>query len=188
MRRVMKNWVYSNLMAAAERRNISFDIIQYGMKTLGLFVTECFIALLFSELLNVLPEAIAFVCVFTILRGYCGGYHCKTYFSCMLAYVLMVVFSVLASKALNYQAVIVLLIVCSIFLFVNSPVENENNTLEKKYFGIYKKKAQIRIIICIIIITVLAFDMTADIWKAASMGIVALSSLCFIQLIRRNYE
>lgn len=183
--REMTEWFLKNLTMAAERRKVSLEVIEYGMKTAGLFAGECTVALLISVLLHQLPGALAFVGLFTFLRGTCGGYHCKTYSSCMIMYVVLVNVCVFTWSVLYDVTVIILLLLSACFLFCVSPIENENNTLRKDQFDIFRRKARIRIAVSLLIILIFMRFSSAELWKPSALAVSALALLCLVQL-RRN--
>ena len=100
-------------------------------------------------------------------------------------YVVLVNVCVFTWSVLYDVTVIILLLLSACFLFCVSPIENENNTLRKDQFDIFRRKARIRIAVSLLIILIFMRFSSAELWKPSALAVSALALLCLVQL-RRN--
>lgn len=149
----------------------------YGLELFLFKFTLYIIILIISLLTNTFLISLIFTVSYLLLRQYTGGYHCKTAEACMITsifiYVLMLLlyntevgsFSLLcfALNAISY-----------LVIFINAPIENENNPLEiseiKAYRIISIIVSSVLIVLCVVLhllslnnyIFPISFAMTAD--------------------------
>lgn len=182
------NKIIDGVYQSAERLGIERDVINYGAKTQFLFIGECTISLITASLFDLTLYALEFIIVFTYLRAYCGGYHCKSYLSCTCFYVFIVTSSILLSQYMIPSISIFLALFSTLSLFILSPVQNENNRLNSIDRKKYKKTARIRICLtgCLyILICSIKYMYYSFI---ISLALTWLTILCFMQLLAERRE
>ena len=123
---------------------IDYDVFDYGLTTLIVYLKFIIIILPLSLILNIKKEIIVFLLFFIPLRRYIGGYHLKSNYSCLIASVLCSVLISFLSKYTPFLPLyirLILLLICLFFVFKIGTVDHPNKKLkinEKKY---YKKKS-----------------------------------------------
>lgn len=167
-------------------RNITSWLCKQGAvaeedKELYEYAAYCFLltsfplimALVFSAMIDGVKQYIAMLIPFMCLRQYCGGYHAKKAWICMVLSFLTLVLTVQAAMrdtggVLHWS----LVLLASISIIINSPIESENRRLDEQEKVIYHKKAILMVLfflVVAIILDLLAFDIYAS---AMGIGII----------------
>ena len=141
----------------------SYPVYQYGFQV-GLelfcsFVICCIVAIL----LNMILEFIIFTVIFMMLRTYAGGVHLEKFASCLVCSVGVqtLILIIDDSVKVSLSASWVIILISSILVIKNSPVESENKELshmEKKSLKKITKKVVFGIILFTIICSLLGTD------------------------------
>ncbi len=174
-------WIEKELLNAAERANVDYEAVKYGMRVEGAWLLECFIVIVISTMLHLRLHCILFICMFSYLRIYCGGYHCHSYWSCGLLYVAMVILGSIASKTFYQDSKLLLGVISIIYLLIVSPVQNDNNILESNDITFYRKIA-VRRLVSMLILQIVAYLINFEIIVSVNcMVLFSLALLCFIQ-------
>lgn len=114
----------------------SLEIHQYGMETILSTLISFTWILLLSFIFNKVVDGINYILGFYIIRKFCGGYHCDTYFSCISLYVCIFVIYLLTYSI--YDNIKYFIIIFSILIFlIYAPVHNRK--LDYNEHKIYKK-------------------------------------------------
>lgn len=134
----------------------SYAVYQYGfqvgLELLSSFAICCIVAIL----LNMFLEFIIFTVIFIVLRTFAGGVHLEKFTSCLFCsvsvqtLVLFLYNSIKAPISISW----VLILVCSIALVNNSPVESENKELSLSEKRLLKKTTK-KIILSIILFSIM---------------------------------
>ncbi len=171
----------SELQRAAKRANVDYEAVEYGMRVEGAWLLECFIAIVISSALHLQFRSILFIGMFSYLRIYCGGYHCRTYCSCGLLYVSMVILGAIVAQYMNLYFQCILGLLSLLYLYAVSPVQNDNNILENNDIVFYRKIATRRLLV-MTIIQVIAYLLSVEIILSVNcMVLFSLAILCLIQ-------
>lgn len=120
-------------------------IYQYGYTLLIEVSLNIVLSLILSVLLGKFKEYIFFLCMFIPLRSFCGGYHAKKAWQCVVfSNVIIVLVLVFAELVIQYSIPIFVYsigdICLGMIIVYFSPVESCNNKLnevEKKYYQKY---------------------------------------------------
>ena len=110
----------------------SYDIYQYGfqcfLEVSISTICSIFIALLF----HMLPECLFFFLLFIPMRSFSGGLHLKTYFSCFLASILVLISTLLAVKYITVSLIasLILYIFCAILILIIGPVDHPDREVD----------------------------------------------------------
>ncbi len=114
------------------------EVYTYGFMLMISTVFSSLTVLLLSALIcNILIGAI-FLAVMMMLRFFCGGYHCSTYFNCWLctnsisAIVFLIIRLLPAGNLFISFITLVLAVVSAIYIIINSPIEHKNNPQSAK--------------------------------------------------------
>ena len=122
------------------------------------------------------------------LRQYCGGYHAKNAWVCMISSFVTLVLAVwIAMQDIDCSVYRISVIVAIIIIVKNSPIESENRKLDEDEKIVYLKKAII--LACFIVFIIVVFDIIGLNKYSDAIGIgtvlVAVSQLLYMI---RNYE
>lgn len=181
----MIQWLIDGTKKKAAEMNIDYEIIQYGFRVEAAFIIDIIIALITCTIIHKTLQACVFILCFSYLRTYCGGYHCKTYITCGLAYVTMIFVCSLLEPFITIHQAPVIIIVPLIYLFMISPVQNENNILNKREIAIYRKKARFRLIA--MSIAYLLFFLLSK-YMVLTMMFFSVSCLSFLCILQQYKE
>lgn len=131
------------------------EIYVYGIHLIISSIVNLLICITISLLLGELINGLIFFVLFSSLRRFTGGFHCKTFLMCNVVFSLIVTLALLSNMFLgivfeNYVILIATVIFTFLCILLFSPVHNENKELtyiQKKRFRI------LSIIVCAIHIT-----------------------------------
>lgn len=159
----------------------SYSVYQYGFQVgLELFCSfvTCFVVAL---MLNMILEFIIFTAIFMLLRTYAGGVHLEKFISCLICSVCVQTLILIINDLLKVSLSIswVLILICSILVIKNAPVESENKELslcEKKSL----KRITVKVVFGIIFFTIICSLLGID-------RIVFLIALVFIAVMISQY-
>ena len=129
----MNKWKLLVKEAAAEM-GIDYEIVRYGTLVELSSILDIAAALLIALLIGRFTHGLLFVAVFSFLRVYCGGYHCKTAIGCACLYISIVISGILLSPHLSNPSCMAVSLVCSVYLLLACPVEHENNPLSREEY------------------------------------------------------
>lgn len=167
----------------ASDMNVDFEIVKYGALVELSSMLDISAALLISLILRKFLQSLLFIVVFSFLRIYCGGYHCKTVVTCGCLYLVIVLSSALFGSQLNSAAGLLVSVICTFYLWAVCPVEHENNPLSQKEYRWSSLVVKIRLFI------VIALCLYLTLKHSSYQGIVTtvliwLTILCFIQKMK----
>lgn len=127
-----------------------------------------------------LLETVLFAVSFLPLRSSCGGYHAKTHLKCFITlaivYVLFLILLALVTSPILALATIAMTMFALPILFFMSPVEHENNPLEKEDRKKLTLKSQyISLAISVLIIFLVLILKNTKIAFSLSYGMVTVA-------------
>lgn len=152
------------------------EIYVYGTQLVISSIINLLICITISLLLGELINGLIFFAIFSSLRRFTGGFHCKTFLMCNVVFSSVVALALLSNIFLgevfeNYVTVIVTAIFNLICILLFSPVYNEN----KKLTYIQKKRFLISSIIVYAIH--IAFYLTLLIVFDVKINIIVIGDL-----------
>ena len=159
----------------------SYLIYQYGfqvgLELLCSFMICCIVAII----LNMILEFAIFTVIFVVLRTYAGGVHLERFSSCLICSVGVQTLILSINDLLEVSLFVswALILICSILVIKNAPVESENKKLslsERKSLKRITKKVVFSVIFFTIICSLLGTD-----------RIVFLIALVFIAVLISQY-
>lgn len=125
-----------------------FEIHQYGIEVIISTFINVSLLLLIGVITHTVPDAIMYFFLFMILRKFCGGYHCRTYFSCILTHISIYMFYVIIKRLIDFEN-LYLVFLSLLSMIILAPVH-----LRKLDESEYKKYKIISILITILYIII----------------------------------
>ena len=110
----------------------SYAVYQYGFQ-IGLEMLCCLIASLsIAAYLHMISEFVVFTGIFMMLRTYAGGIHLSSYTACFVCSVSVQTFALMIGRTyvLPIDVSWLLVIICSILIWVCSPIETAGRELD----------------------------------------------------------
>lgn len=152
------------------------EIYVYGTQLVISSIINLLICITISLLLGELINGLIFFAIFSSLRRFTGGFHCKTFIMCNVVFSSVVALALLSNTFLgkvfeNYVIVMVTAIFNLICILLFSPVYNEN----KKLMYIQKRRFLISSIIVYAIH--IAFYLTLLIVFDVKLNIIVIGDL-----------
>lgn len=130
----------------------SYAIYQYGFQ-IGLEMLSCFLVCLgIAIYLHMILQFLVFTGVFMLLRTYAGGLHLNSYFGCFICSTAVQTLVLLIDSYYTVMLPIAwgIILISSILILNNAPVENINRELDEEEKR-YCKKITIKVLAGIII-------------------------------------
>lgn len=132
----VKNQIRKNRIEQSEA-----EIYQYGYRLLIEKVCALMMTILIAVLFDAWKEILVFCIAFIPIRTFAGGYHAKSFLSCMVLSAGVLILNVLIGKWVIFTGYGCYAILLEVILYPviawMSPVENSNRTIsdsERKYF------------------------------------------------------
>lgn len=103
-----------------------FEVHQYGVEVIISTIINVIIILFIGLITDTLIESILYFILFGLIRKFCGGYHCQTYFKCISLHVLIYILFVALKDVIDfYNPIFIFLCILSIIML--SPINMRNN-------------------------------------------------------------
>lgn len=120
-------------------------IYKYGFEGLISSIIGTVFLIGLGIVLNSLFEAILYECVYSTLRKYVGGYHCKTHITCIIVYnsIFIIYLSIQNFLNFNLPILLLLLLITNMLIIKFAPIRNENKLLTSI---VYKRNKKIGLI------------------------------------------
>lgn len=135
----------------------NYDIYVYGF-TCFLEIFVFFIScLIIGICLGMFFECIIFLCIFTPLRSYAGGFHLNKFLHCYLLSCFILAGSLLLVKFFAIPDYIALIgcILFPIVLFLIGPINHPNRPVNEEENSVFKRKTNIILVLCILLSIIL---------------------------------
>lgn len=135
------------------------EIYLYGAKLLVSYLIGTLIALAISIITNTLIEFVIYeACIYTS-RGILGGYHCKSYTSCILTYVGLFLLGIGTSNIYNFDIYVFSIIQMwgIIITCICCPVQNIKKELSRSKQIYFKKYSIMYIFVYLLILNTLYY-------------------------------
>lgn len=125
-----------------QKDNISHEIYEYGLEVFILNSINIISIMIISYLSNTLNEGIIFLITFIIIRQLTGGFHFKSYYKCIVSFMLLYLGYLILRKIVRFHFInyILFFLIDSIVIINNSPIENNNKPLRKELIERLKVK------------------------------------------------
>lgn len=133
--------IRSGAIAATEE-----ELYIFSYETLLAQLSHWAALLVFGLLLHQIWGTLLFMAFFIPLRSFAGGFHERNYFRCflsslMLYGILVCMCPILAERLINTVLLLVIML-CSVILFLRAPVADPNKPLDDKEISKYKKTSR----------------------------------------------
>lgn len=162
------------------------EIYVYGIELIlstGLgFLSILILSMIFDELIS----GVVFICFFAPLRMFVGGYHAETYGKCFIisniSYLCILMLKKIIWKRISPYILMVVLFIAVIYIFLKTPVINENQdiSIEKQLRS--KKISRILLVAEISLISSLHKSQGG----LMCMAILSVSLVAFFMLISKK--
>lgn len=121
-------------------------IYAYGMEML-ISETACTAAVLGIGLsAGRLAQAVTYICMYTVIRVYAGGYHAESHRNCIMIFSMCFSLLMTVVERLDSYGLSGILVPCTVLsvgiIFLLAPVENYRKPLTKNEYRIFRKKAR----------------------------------------------
>ncbi len=170
------------------------EIIVYGISTIIEITFNILSTIVVGYILGLLVESLIFLCAFSFIRTYSGGYHCKSAINCYLLSIFTVIIALMLVKIcpVDYSQImsLTMLLLAIPIIIKLAPVETETKLLddiEKKH---YRNKTIRNLIIECLIIGVLFCIGFYSYGLIISFAIFTVCGLLIVQkiVIKRSTE
>ena len=169
-------------------------VYQYGFEVLFSTLVYSFIFVATALISQTLIQSIIFWFGFFAIRKTSGGYHCDTYFSCHLLFLINHLLFIAVIKTIPFSFIstlsIILFVLSYILIFVFAPVENYNKpfikTERKRFRKISIVYANILLLFCVTNTFVLHLDTIATCLSIGSFSAAVSLMAGKIQIHRKE--
>jgi len=122
-----------------------YEIYQFGFLQLLRDVISVGSVIIAGILFRELLECFVYMICFMVLRSYAGGYHASTPFRCYLLTMTVSIIILSACKYLHLESFLYVIMgmISSVAIYVNSPVASEEKPLDADEVVLYKRKSRI---------------------------------------------
>lgn len=110
------------------------NVYIYGLQLLFSSILSTFLILIIGCLLGRIIETLSFLLIFIVLRGFCGGFHAKTYIVCTIVTlgtfcIVMFISSITSLPLLFYF----ILLILGLFIMIRfAPIEHPNKKISEQ--------------------------------------------------------
>ena len=162
----------------------SYDIYQYGFQCFLEVSVSTICSIVIALLLHMLPECLFFFLLFIPMQSFSGGLHLKTYFSCFLASILVLISTLLAVKYITVPLIASLLLYtfCAILILIIGPVDHPDREVDSHDNRVFKLKTYLTLLISFL--TAIVFSIIGN-GKYMFLQAVVFLFICITALIGR---
>lgn len=153
----------SNLVNTAIQRDVidesKTDEHIFGLNAFFTVIFNIISAMVIGVIMNMLFETVLFIITYKLLRKYLGGGHSKTSIRCYISSCITYIIALISVKYYPFSVTVTTLIViiCVCIMFILAPVEAEKKPLDDIERVVFKHRARITIVICVIIFLLLHY-------------------------------
>ena len=150
---------YQSIVEYLNKHNALYDdkeIYEYSIRIVISEAIATTLIILIGLCTHHFIEAILYEMILSTSRSVLGGYHCKTYTSCILFYIILFIVNLIISKVQLDVSMIVLIELVSLIITIScNPIINENKPISYKKKIKFKKISVIYILMLIITIHIM---------------------------------
>lgn len=125
------NRVLQSLQSEAMISDEEFELYQYGIHLMCLKALHYCTTLLLGVLLEIPLETTIFLCTYSLLRSYTGGYHAKKSITCIILSILMVLSINVAKDFVTTEYLIIAFIISIIIMYIGDPIASDAKPMNK---------------------------------------------------------
>lgn len=185
-----------NKIISSMKKNISDDIddeiISYGLEIIITKAVFIAIIIFLGIITKCLPDVIAFIISFTVIRQYGGGYHADTRIRCFILSVLTLFLDIVMIKLadlgfISMLFLIIITLLSIVYIWIVAPIDTKNKRLDADEIVHYGKRAKVVILILCLIVCILLFFKINNYARAIMFGIVTEAFLMIAGAVQ-NYK
>lgn len=168
----------------------TLELFEYAIYIVLSAIFHITTVILLGLLFNMLVESLVFYCSFISIRKFAGGYHAKTparcySFSVLLSIIMFCLIQFVNCIDIIYSFVLVMLeLLCVVFILLISPLDTENNPLNRHEKKMYKKIASIISILIFIISVFCVFTGYRNIGNSMICGVIMSALVLLMRKIQ----
>lgn len=160
-------------------------IYKYGLMLIINEKITALILILISIPFHKVLHSILYMCCFSYLREYIGGYHANTYWECRCTYIFLYLINLFLLGKCPLYFYLITAGVCLFILSFIIPVEFPTKPLSKEEKQVYKKESIKRILIYLFSIIVFSF-IKVELSELLCAVFITVSILAVIQFYRNK--
>lgn len=135
----------ARILCKDEKHTDNYELYEYALYIILSSLLHIATIIILGLCFNLLVESIVFYLSFIVIRKFAGGYHAKTPTRCYLFSIVssIVSFNLIIFIENLYGGVIIMIMIelfCIIFIFIISPLDSDNNPLNRNEKKAYRKK------------------------------------------------
>lgn len=161
------------------------DIYIYGSELLVSEILSTMLILVIGAFAGCICETILYLCIYTSIRVYAGGYHAATHRNCIIMFnffYIEIIYIIKMLENANMETVLLYGALASgVFIFVLAPVEDLRKPLEIEERVVYKKKARTRSILYITTLVAI-YNMIPALRDEIAYGMAAVCEVALLVL------
>ena len=109
------------------------ELYEYAIYSILFTLSPLILAGMIGFFIGRLGECIVVILPFTLLRKFCGGYHAKKAWYCLIISSVLLVTCTIISSYINYNyALVIITMIAMVSLIICSPVDSENRRLSQE--------------------------------------------------------
>lgn len=183
-----------NKIISSMKKNISDDIddeiISYGLEIIITKAVFIAIIIFLGIITKCLPDVIAFIIAFTVIRQYGGGYHADTRIRCFILSVLTLFLDIVMIKLAELGFISMLFLIITtllsvVYIWIVAPIDTKNKRLDADEIVHYGKRAKVVILILCLIVCILLFFKINNYARAIMFGIVTEAFLMIAGAVQK---
>ena len=166
------------------------EVVIYGLSQLLTGIFNLITILVIGIAYGMPIQAVIFTITYILLRIYAGGYHADTPVRCYVFSVVMIMLVLSGIKWLKLSKQLYLMssVVCGLFVFFLSPVDNVNKRLDDKEYMIYGRTARVIVTLELILILVFYQLNARDICIAIEYAIITMCMMLVLGKVKNREE
>ncbi|MBQ9885332.1 MAG: accessory gene regulator B family protein [Lachnospiraceae bacterium] len=166
------------------------EVVIYGLSQLLTGIFNLITILVIGIAYGMPIQAVIFTITYILLRIYAGGYHADTPVRCYVFSVVMIMLVLSGIKWLKLSKQLYLMssVVCGLFVFFLSPVDNVNKRLDDKEYMIYGRMARVIVTLELILILVFYQLNARDICIAIEYAIITMCMMLVLGKVKNREE
>ena len=135
-------------------------IVKYGLIVFCEILINVLTTIVIGLIFNMFYESIIFLCGFSFLRSYTGGYHAEKGYICYIFSTVILILALVVNKLILDIIYIefvlsILLIISVVIILLYAPVDNKNKVLDEDEKIYFKKRIRLNLIVEIFLIIAL---------------------------------
>ncbi len=177
------NLILNNIANHEDRENIIYGL-KIGIQSLINTITTLILGICF----NLVLESLIFLILYSIIRTYTGGYHCKNEITCYFFSSAIIIIVLLFQKynLMSVNFTYYIMIIGSILILSIAPIGDYNKPLEEIEKKVYGKKVRLILLTNIIIFLICVFFMIEVVYENIALAIIMVSVTLVFGKIKNN--